>query len=102
MEACICCWSSRSSKLNATKLKVIVKDREAIINTSKNDLIKFNAKTNELALQLNNAHQKVEHEVAVNMSIRADKRKVEEKLTEASVENQELQEENAKLKEEAK
>ena len=64
--------------------------------------MKLNAKTTELALKVNIAHQKVEHEVAVNHSIHADKKKVEQKLSESMVEVEKLKEENSKLKDEMK
>ena len=83
-------------------MKVTVKDQEAIINTSRNDLMKLNAKTTELALKVNTAHQKVEHEVAINMSIHADKKKVEQKLSESIAEVEKLKDENSKLEEEMK
>ena len=64
--------------------------------------MKLNTKNIELRLQVNTAHQKVEHEVNVNRSLRVEKKNVEQRLTESTAEIQKLKEEKIRLKEEAK
>ena len=84
------------------KLKVILKDKDAIVQTTKNDLIKLHKKATELGLQVNIANQKLEHEDNINTSLGEDKRKLELMLKESTVEVQKLKEELSKAEEEAK
>ena len=84
------------------ELKVIVKNKDAIVNTSGNDLMRLNMKNIEIGLQVNTVNQKLKHEVNINRSLRVERKSVEQRLTESTAENQKLKEEIAKLKEEAK
>ena len=84
------------------KLKVLLKDKGVIVHTTKNDLMKLNKKAIELGLQVNTAHQKVEHEVHINMLLREDKKNLELRLTEFTAEVQKLKEMTMKAEEKAK
>ena len=84
------------------ELKVTLKDKDAIVNTTRNDLMRLNMKNIEIGLQVNTVNQKLKHEVNINRSLRVERKSVEQRLTESTAENQKLKEEIAKLKEEAK
>ena len=80
----------------------MLKDKEAINQVTKNDLIKLNKKVMELGLQVNTAHQKAEYEANKLRSLQTEKEKVDQKLTEATAEVQTLREQTSKAEEEAK
>ena len=83
-------------------MKVIVNNKDAIVNTYRNDLMKLNAKTIQLGLKVNTTNQKLEHEVNINTSLREEKRNLELKLNEFAPEVQKLKELTSKAEEEAK
>ena len=84
------------------ELKVILKDKDAVVQTTKNDLIKLHKKTTELGLQVNIANQKLEHENNINTSLREDKRRLELMLKEFAAKVQKLREEVSRAEGEAK
>ena len=100
--ACTCCPSSRRCKKKFDKLKTTFKDKDAIVQTTKGNLIRLNTKNIELGLQVNTSHQQLEHKVNLNISLRAEKESMDRKFTEAMAQIQRLEGENAKLREEVK
>ena len=84
------------------ELKAILKDKEAINQVTKNDLLKLNKKVIELGLQVNTANQKAEHEANKLRSLQAEKEKVDQKLIEVTAEVQTSREQTSKAQQEAR
>ena len=81
--------------------RATLKDKEAINQVTKNDLLKLNRRVMELGLQVNIANQKVEHEANKFRSLQSKKEKVDLKLNEAAAEVQTIKELTLKAEEEA-
>ena len=84
------------------ELKVTLKDKEAINQVSKNDLIKLNKRVMELGLQVNVANQKADHEANKFKSLQAEKEKSDQRLIEVATEVRASKEQTLKAQDEAK
>ena len=84
------------------ELRATLKDKEAINQLTKNDLLKLNRRVMELRLQVNIANQKAEHEASKFRSLQSEKEKVDLKLNKVTAEVQNIKELTSKVEEEAK
>ena len=79
-----------------------MKDKEAINQVTKNDLLKLNKRVMELRLQVNIANHKAKFEANKLRFLQSEKEKLELKLNETTAEVQNLKELTSKAEEEAK
>ena len=84
------------------ELKATLKDKEAINQVSKNDLVRLNKRVMELGLQVNTANQRAEHEANKFKSLQAEKEKMDQKLIEVAAEVKASKEQTVKAQEEAR
>ena len=84
------------------ELKGALKDKEAINQVSKNDLIKLNKRVMELGLQVNIADQKADHEADKFKSLQAEKEKSDQRLIEVATEVKASKEQTLKAQDEAR
>ena len=84
------------------ELKAALKDKEAINQVSKNDLIKLNKRVVELGLQVNIANQKADHEACKFKSLLAEKEKSDQRLIEVAAEVRVSKEQTLKAQDEAR
>ena len=68
------------------ELKAALKDKEAINQVSKNDLVRLNKRVMELGLLVNTANQKAKYEANKLKSLQAEKEKMDQKLIEVAAE----------------
>ena len=58
------------------ELKVALKEKDNIINTTRGDLVKLNSQKNNIGLKLNTTQQRLNHELNNLKGLQADKEKV--------------------------
>ena len=84
------------------ELKAALKDKEAINQVSKNDLVRLNKRVMELRLLVNTANQKAEYEANKLKSLQAEKEKMDQKPIEVAAEVKASKEQTVKAQEEAR
>ena len=84
------------------ELKVKLKDKDSIAQTTRSNLMRLYNKNLKLGFQVNTMQQILDHEVEVNQALWAEKESVDQILVESKSQNQKLEEEVARLKEKVK
>ena len=72
------------------ELKVTLKEKDNIINTTRGDLVKLNSQKNEMELKVGTLQQKLDSETAKLKGVQAAKERVEQHLNDAINNNQTL------------
>ena len=89
-------------KVEADKKEAIIQTQRAELQKNRADLMTLQNSNDELSVAANMNMQKLNHELDINKAPREEKEGVEHKLSESTTQNQNFQEEVARLKEELK